>query len=58
MSEKQFTELEKLNYELEKLQFLIDLSIKSKNFNESEQYRKKESELKSKISELQSVGKL
>jgi hypothetical protein len=53
MSEKQFTELEKLNYELEKLQFLIDLSIKSKNFNQTEQYRKKEIELKTRISELE-----
>jgi hypothetical protein len=57
MSEKQFTELEKLNYELEKLQFLIDLSIKSKNFNQTEQYRKKEIELKTRISELESTTK-
>ncbi len=57
MSEKQFTELEKLNYELEKLQFLIDLSIKSKNFNQTEQYRKKELELKTRISELESTTK-
>jgi hypothetical protein len=53
MSEKQFTELEKLTYELEKLQFLIDLSVKSKNIEETEQYRKKEIELKTEISELE-----
>jgi hypothetical protein len=55
MSEKHTSELEQLNFELEKLQFLIDLSIKSKNFIETEQYRKKEDELKSKISELKQV---
>jgi hypothetical protein len=52
MSSKPISEIEKLNFELEKLQFLIDLSIKSKNIEETEQYRKKEIELKSKISEL------
>lgn len=53
MDDNNYSELEKLRFELEKLKFLIDLSFKSKRKDESLLFQKKMEEIKLKMSEIE-----
>lgn len=52
-SQSEFSETEKLNFELEKIKFLLELSIKSNRKEEQDFYLKKEKEILQSIKELE-----